>query len=114
MAVLDDLQIVLGVTDQDNLLNLYIRKAVTLITIYLNMKPAAPAIDIAATYPDAVIEYVTICMNKRGTEGLKQFTQGSRNGTYGNDLPDSVKALLPPPFVTMLRSTPYPTVTIND
>jgi hypothetical protein len=109
MAILDDVRTVLGITDQDALLNIYIRKAVTLITIYLNMKPTTPAIDIPTTYPDAVIEYVTISMNKHGNEGLKQFTQGSRNGTYGNELPESVIALLPAPYAKLLQTTPAPT-----
>ena len=79
MAVLDDIKTVLGVTDQDALLNIYIRKAVTLITTYLNAKPTTPPIDIVATYPDAVLEYVILCMNKRGSEGLKQFNVESTN-----------------------------------
>jgi len=114
MAVLDDIKTMQGIatldTTKDTLITLYTRKAVTLISNYLNMKPVvAPivAIDISVTYPDAVIEYVIISMNKRGNEELKQFSQGSRSGTYVNDLPDSVKALLPAPYVTMLQSPVY-------
>lgn len=112
MDILDDVKTVLGVTDQDALLTLYIRKAVTLITTYLNMKPPISpdvAIDIPTAYPDAVIEYVTICMNKRGNEGLKQFTQGSRSGTYTSELPESVIALLPVPYAKLLQTFQAPT-----
>jgi len=107
MAVLEDIKVLKNIADtsKDALITLYIRKAGVLITNYLNMKPVvAPdiSIDISTTYPDAVIDYVIICMNKKGNEGVKQFSQGSRSGTYENSLPDSVKALLPPPFVRML------------
>lgn len=124
MAVLDDIKILLDISDttRDSKLNLYIRKAITLITIYLNIPTVAttstdpitgvvttiPPIDVPTTYSDAVIEYVTICMNKRGNEGLKQFGQGGRSGTYGNDLPDSVIALLPLPYAKLLQTTPTP------
>ena len=96
--VLDDIKIVLGINGaiKDSLLNIYIRKATTLIVSYMN----DPLTDVNL-YPDAVIEYVTICINKKGNEGIKQGSQGSRSQTYGNDLPDSVKALLPPPFARM-------------
>lgn len=118
MAVLDDMH-TLGITDQDALLTLYIRKAVTLIQTYLNIPTVAytdstgtviQPIDIQATFPDAIIEYVTICMNKKGNEGLKQFTQGSRSGTYeSSQLPESVIFLLPAPYAKLLQTTPAPT-----
>lgn len=85
-------------TDEDTLIDTYIGKAKTLIKYYLNCDDT---VVIDTTYPDAVMEYVSICLNKHGNEGMKQFTQGSRSGTYGNDLPDSVKALLPLPFATL-------------
>jgi hypothetical protein len=64
-------------------------------------------IDINTSYPDAVIEYVTICWNRRGNEGIKQASQGSRSATFENSLPDGVKALLPAPFAKMLRTAVY-------
>jgi hypothetical protein len=122
MAVLDDIKTILDVEDtdtsKDNLLNLYIRKAVTLITNYLNISTVVytdsigtviQPIDVSITYPDAIIEYVTLCLNKKGNEGLKQFTQGSRSGTYENSqLPDSVILLLPVPYATLIKTTPEP------
>jgi hypothetical protein len=127
LAVLEDIKILQNIapTDisKDGLLTLYIRKAVTLITTYLNISTVAITttdpitgivttilpIDVSTTYPDAVIEYVIICMNKRGNEGIKQGSQGSRSQSYGNDLPDSVIALLPVPYATLIRTTPIPT-----
>jgi len=117
LALIDDLLTVLDPNTNPGLLSIYIRKGVTLITNHLqletqpyttvdsnNVSTIVQPIDVTLIYPDALIEYVTICMNKRGNEGLKQFSQASRSGSYGNDLPDSVKALLPKPFIRM-RST---------
>ena len=140
MSVLSDVKILLNIgnvdTAQDASINLYIRKATTLISLYLNVpivkipnkfiyNPTEPmetinypltpstistndgtyttieSTNIEESYPDAIIEYVIICMNKRGNEGIKQFSEGSTSGTYGNELPESVKALLPMPFVTL-------------
>ena len=108
MALLDDTKTVLGIGDttQDSLLTLYIRKSTTLIKNYLM---CADTVDIQANYPDAVMEYVIEQFNKRGNEGLKQFAQGSRSGTYGNELPESVIALLPAPYAVLIQTTPEPT-----
>jgi energy-converting hydrogenase Eha subunit A len=111
LAVLDDIKILNGMNEgdatKDNLFNLYIRKAVSAINIYLNM-PTVDSdgftinpIDVSTTYPDAVLQYVIEHMNKKGNEGLKQFSQGSVSGTYGSGLSDEVKDLLPLPNVGM-------------
>lgn len=97
MPVMEDLQEILGDNISTNLLTIYIRKATTLINKYVN-NPLATADN---TFDDAVIEYVTICANKRGNEGLATYTQGGVQGSYVNDLPNSVKSLLPLPFVKM-------------
>lgn len=138
--VIDDIKTLMSINDtsQDNILTLYIRKATTLISLYLNV-PIVTTVDkykfiqqdiektevypddanvtvtdngtttvsqpnnIEATYPDAVIEYVIICLNKKGNEGLKDYKFENTQVTYGDDgLSQSVKDLLPPPFVKML------------
>jgi len=116
LAVLDDLRIALDPSINPDLLNLYIRKSVTLITNYLQLDTTAQTIDngdgtttvnpidVASTYPDAIVEYVIENYNKRGNEGLKQFSQGSHSGSYNSALSDDVKALLPKPYINM-RST---------
>ena len=93
MAVLNDLNILLG--NDDVVLTLYIRKAVTVINNYLKTTI------LETDYEDAIIEFVTIAYNKRGNEGMKQFSQGSLSGTYIDDIPPSVKALLPLPVIVM-------------
>lgn len=103
MAVLDDVKTLLNVDiSKEPILILYIRKAATLITNYLNATVTVPPIDVEITYSDAVIEYTVLCYNKRGNEGVKQVSQGSRSQTYEDNLPSSVKALLPLPSVRMI------------
>jgi len=99
--VLDDLKILLNTDDnEDPLLNIYIRKATTLITNYLNSKSI---VDVSVIYPDAVIEYVTINYNKKGNEGLKEAKFENMDITYNDDgLSKSVKELLPLPSIKML------------
>jgi hypothetical protein len=105
----DEIKTVLGITDttKDALLAVYIRKGITLITSYMNAPavpitdPPTPPIDVATAYEDALIEYVVLCYRKRGQEGIKSFGQGSRSGTYEDGLQQSVKDLLPSPFIRM-------------
>lgn len=106
--VIDDIKTILDIKDttKDSILTLYIRKATTLIKNYLLCDDT---LDISTTYPDAVIEYVIICMNRRGNEGIKQSSQGSRSQTYTSDLPDSVIALLPVPYAVLINTSPIPT-----
>lgn len=95
--VLDDIKTILGVTDKDNLLNLYIRKANILINNYLNISVDAPTL-----YPDAVIEYVIICYNRKGNEGVTEYKFENIDVTYNDEgLSKSVKDLLPPPYLKM-------------
>lgn len=99
MAVLDDCKTLLGISDisKDAALKLYIRKADTAIKTYLN----ADSINSEMDYPDAIVQYVMECVQRQGNEGLNQFMQGSRQGTYEKGLSDEVKALLPLPYVHM-------------
>lgn len=119
--VIDDLQEILGPNVSTNLLSIYVRRAVTLITNYLNISTVAiididiwthvvttiEPIDVSVTYADAVVEYATLCYRKKGNEGLKQFSQGNRSGTYEDALPTSVKELLPLPYAQMLSTSRY-------
>lgn len=106
----DDIKTVLGIgdTSKDTLLTVYIRKGTTLITNYMNAPdipitvPPTPPLDVTVVYADALIEYVTLCYRKRGNEGVRSYGQGGRSGTYEDGLQESVKALLPSPFIRMM------------
>lgn len=105
MAVLDDIKILKNIsntdTSRDNEINIYIRRAVTLIGNYLNLD-SDNTIDIKNTYQDACIAYVMEEFDRKGNEATKQYSQGSRSGTYGSDLSDNVKNLLPVPYARMM------------
>lgn len=118
MALLDDVKTVLGIESidisRDNLLNIYIRKGVKLITNYMN-DPNPPVfdpltlellsgVDVTVVYADALIEYVILCYRKKGNEGLKSFGLGSSNRTYEDGLSQTVKDLLPSPYIKMARA----------
>jgi len=102
MAILDDVKTLVGIDlldiSRDDLLNIYIRRGITLITKYLRKTVTE---DIETVYPDALIEYVVQVYRKKGNEGLKSYGQGSRLGSYGEELSDSVKSLLPSPSIRM-------------
>ena len=110
--LLDDIKIELNIsitdTSRDDLLNIYTKKGITLINKYMNFPdipitdPPTLPVDIAITYPDALSEYVMLRFHKKGNEGIKSFSQGSRSGTYEDGLQESVKALLPSPFIRMM------------
>jgi len=111
MPILDDIKAILGKESDnsvDNLLNIYIRQGVTRVTAYMNF-PDAPItdpvtlpVDVATAYPDVLIEYAVVMCRKKGNEGIKSSSQGSRSVTYESGLPDSVKDLLPSPFIRMM------------
>lgn len=103
MTVLDDVKTIRNISDnsKDNLINIYIRRAETLIKEYLNLK-SDDTTDIQGTYPDAVVCYVIECLTRKGTENLKQFQQGNRSGTYESGLSKEVINLLPAPYARMM------------
>lgn len=119
MALLDDIKTVLGITDtsKDALLNIYINKGVVLITDYMNYPdppvtdPPTPSVapaDITVAYPSAMIEYVTECYHKRGNEGIRNSSQGSRIINYEDSgLSKGVKSLLPSPYIRMVGVRRY-------
>lgn len=102
MSVLDDVKIIKNISDnsKDNLINIYIRRAETLIKKHLNLKDGTE--NIQEAYPDAVICYVIECLTRKGNENLKQFQQGSRSGTYESGLSKEVINLLPVPYTRMM------------
>lgn len=88
-------------SSHDGVINIYIRRAVTLIKEYLNLQ-ADDTTDIATAYQDAVVCYVMEQFDRKGNEATKQYSQGSKSGTYENSLSGNVKNLLPVPYARMM------------
>lgn len=95
--MLEEIKNILGITGSgmDAYLNFQINKAQEAIKNYLQVEDTTP-------YDIAIKEYVIVMYNRKGNEGIKQAQQGSRIATFGNDLPDSVKNLLPLPSIKMM------------
>lgn len=104
MSVLTDLKAIKHIPDtdasQDAFLNLKIRMAETAIGKYLNNGLDNATIE--ATYPDAVIQYAIEALNRQGDEGIKVSEVSSVQSTYELGISESVKALLPLPYVRMM------------
>lgn len=104
MAAVDDVKELKGwKTDNshDGVINIFIRRAVTLIKNYLHLD--SNATNIENTYQDACVAYVMEQFDRKGNEATKQYSQGKRSGTYGSDLSENVKSLLPVPYARMMR-----------
>lgn len=104
MTVLDDIK-VLRPNVQDTVINLYIRRAETILLKYLNDSSLTDTI-LEATYPDAIIEMVLASLNRQGDEGIKVSEVSSVQMTYELGIPESVKSMLPLPkvrYVTIRR-----------
>ncbi|MGE5627824.1 MAG: phage head-tail connector protein [Solirubrobacterales bacterium] len=106
MAVKDDIKTLVGISDgsKDLILDIYIRKATTLVKNYLNKDDLTPE-TIEADYPDAVIDIVVTAYNMRNKENIKQIQQGARTVVYSDNtvfaITDSVANLLPAPYARM-------------
>lgn len=104
--LLEDVKILLEINDtsKDGLLNLYIRRSVTIIKNYLNNDNFTKEY-IEQNYSDAIIELVIMTYRNKGKENIKSTSQGARSVTYTDGstfaITESVKTLLPLPYVRM-------------
>lgn len=108
--MIDDIKTLLGIEDnsRDGILNIYIRRAVTLIKGYLNNSRFDNAY-IQDNFQDAIIELVYNAYILKGKENIQTETQGSRSITYKTvtsyadgstfAITDTIANLLPMPYV---------------
>lgn len=104
MAILDDVK---ALKDDsfipDNVYSIYIRLAESRIATYLNN--GSTNADIESKYPDAVIEFALILLNRRGDEGVRVSEISSVQNTYEGDtngIPSSIVSLLPTPSAILV------------
>ncbi|BDR72640.1 hypothetical protein K144316041_13480 [Clostridium tetani] len=104
--MLKDIKILLNINDnsKDSILNIYIRKASTLIQNYLN-NPNFTTDYILVNFQDAITDMVVNAYNFKSNKNIKSKTQGARSITYADNtafvITDSVANLLPMPYVRM-------------
>lgn len=104
--MLEDIKELLSIKDvsKDKILNIYIRKATTLIKSYLNNDEFTSEY-IQQNFKDAIIDIVVNAFNLKDNKNIKALTQGSRSVTYADNtafaITDSVANLLPMPYIRM-------------
>lgn len=110
--MLEDIKTLLDITDnlKDSILNIYIKRAVTLIKNYLNNDSFDNSY-IQDNFQDAVIELVYNAYISKGKENIQSENQGSRSITYktvtsysdGSTfmITNNIALLLPVPYIRM-------------
>jgi len=105
--IIDDLKLLLKLDQDSNVdvLNIYIRRAITFVRNYIN-DSTLEDIFIEANYADAIVMLVYNSYISKGTENVQSMSQGARSITYKNDssgftINSEIKTLLPLPHVRM-------------
>ncbi|ERI90989.1 hypothetical protein HMPREF1982_03551 [Clostridiales bacterium oral taxon 876 str. F0540] len=104
--IIDDIKTLLDIQDnsKDNIFNIYIRRATTVIQNYLNNSTFTGEY-IETNFPDAIIDIVVNAYNFKGKNNIKSITQGARSVTYSDNtafcVTESVANMLPTPYLRM-------------
>ena len=106
--MIDSIKALLSIKDnsQDDLITLYINRAITVIINYINNEKYDKEI-IEVVFPEAIIALVENAYkeNTSSTKGIKSKSQGARSVTYADEkgfaITDDIKMLLPTPFIRM-------------
>ena len=104
--MLNDIKTLLGVKDnsKDNILSIYIRRAITTIQNYLNNEKFTKEY-IEANFQDAIIAIVENAYHAKDSKNIKSKTQGNRSVTYAENtafyITDDIANLLPTPYIRM-------------
>lgn len=101
--MLNDLKLLIPNANTE-ILNIYIRKSITLIKNYMN-NPKFDNKYIEDNFGDAIIEIVVNAYTNKDNSNLKSITQGARSVSYSDNtafcINNSVIALLPTPYLRM-------------
>lgn len=101
--ILEDIKILLGIRDdkEDNILRIYIRKAITAIRYYLNNDKITDEY-IKDNFQDAIIELVVNAYENKDNKNIKSYAEGKQSTTYKDNtnftITEDVANLLPVPF----------------
>jgi hypothetical protein len=86
--LLDDLKVLLGESDKDELLSLLIRKATNEVLDYCNLD------ELPSSLNDVVVDIAVIKYNRMGSEGALNESFEGISTTYETDLPISIRRKL--------------------
>jgi hypothetical protein len=106
--MLEDIKILLSITDdsKDNILNIYIRRAIKQIIGYKKNQTLINEAYVTTNYSDAVVDMVVKAYQNKGKENVKSQTQGERSITYSDGstfiITDSIENLIGYPYLKMM------------
>lgn len=101
--ILEDIKILLGIRDdkEDNILHIYIRKAITSIKYYLSNDKFTDEY-IKDNFQDAIVELVTTAYENKDNKNIKSYAEGKQSVTYKDNtnftITEDVANLLPMPY----------------
>ena len=104
--MLEDIKVLVGIKDdsKDDLISIYIRRAIKTIENYLNNEKFTKEY-IKENFQDAIIAIVGNAYNLKDNKNIKSVTQGNRSVTYAENtafyITDDIANLLPTPYVRM-------------
>jgi len=98
--ILDDLNVLLGKnSESDDVLNIYIRRAITSIKNYLDSETYTPTY-IEENFQDAIVEMAYNSFMSKGKENVSSEKYGTTSKSYR--VTNTIKDLLPLPSMHLL------------
>jgi Phage QLRG family, putative DNA packaging. len=98
--MLELMKLLLGIQTTDNsfdeVLNIFITKALAIIIGYCNVDT------LPENYNNAIAQYSVYLYMNRDSEGLSQKTEGEKSVVYEGAIPESIKLQLPLPRVKVV------------
>lgn len=104
--MLEDIKILLDIKDssKDNVLSVYVRRAIAIIQNYLNNDKLTKEY-IEENFQDAIIAIVENAYYAKDSKNIKSIAQGNRSITYAENtafyITDDIANLLPTPYMRM-------------
>lgn len=104
--MIEDINILIGIKDssKDDLVSIYIKRAIKTIENYLNNEKFTKEY-IEENFQDAIIAIVENAYNLKDNKNIKSVTQGNRSVTYAENtafyITNDIVNLLPKPYVKM-------------
>jgi hypothetical protein len=96
--MLELVKILLGIdstdTSKDAILEHFIHQANNMALFYCN-------VSVLSGYDDSIADLAVYLHKNKDSVGYKQRTEGEKSGTFETGIPESIKAALPTPKITV-------------